>query len=543
MGFDGQEEDQEASLNQGTTDGGYSYPLFNRALLSGFVPGAVGAGEGQAAAQSGAMQPIGERIVDMTSQQQAPSEIPSSMWAQAWSESEPRNLQPGTKSDPSVPEDRESNEIPNGAYSSWFNSFSTEPIERLQGYYDDFAGDEGNERSPVNSSFAGNAVEPASGEGTSAGLSQPEAAETDEISSDAAALDAYGPSQAAVQGKPANTGTKGQAAAAPPANTKLSSKVDVDHPLEETFDINVPAHTLPEDATQEVKDVTQPAQWQKVSDTDKAALVQLLVKGDMNGATAYAKAVLAGKTPAQSASGSIASSPTYYGPNVESLVYSPAWKEGRIQPNEKQALFTLLQKGDRAGAGQYAKGLLQVLQSGNRTPPPPQDDYNKTPQQNADAKAARAATLAAEYEKNRQWLVEGRKGKFGPGSNKCNEFVFDVLTEAGLDAPRRYAGLGGPVAAKDWADASQKRLGNWEIVPGPPRPGDVIAELTDPAHPEWAHVGIVVGKDRTASASTRVYPPGTIIVNDWGFRPGDTNPKVIRRYIPQPPDPGPHVIK
>ncbi|HWZ44686.1 MAG TPA: hypothetical protein VNW97_14515 [Candidatus Saccharimonadales bacterium] len=78
MGFDDQEADQESSLNQGATDAGYSYPLFNQALHSGFVPEATGLEEGRTAAQGGGPPSIGERIVDMKAQQTAPSVIPRS---------------------------------------------------------------------------------------------------------------------------------------------------------------------------------------------------------------------------------------------------------------------------------------------------------------------------------------------------------------------------------------------------------------------------------------------------------------------------------
>ncbi|MBZ5522457.1 MAG: hypothetical protein LAP21_09480 [Acidobacteriia bacterium] len=76
MGFDGQEENQDPGFNPGQASSGYDYPLFNCALLSGFAPSTAAPGEGVAAAQDGAPQPIGERIVDLTAQQKAPSVIP-----------------------------------------------------------------------------------------------------------------------------------------------------------------------------------------------------------------------------------------------------------------------------------------------------------------------------------------------------------------------------------------------------------------------------------------------------------------------------------
>jgi hypothetical protein len=59
-----------------------------------------------------------------------------------------------------------------------------------------------------------------------------------------------------------------------------------------------------------------------------------------------------------------------------------------------------------------------------------------------------------------------------------------------------------------------------------------MAELTGGRdHLEWAHVGVVVGPGRTASANTLIYPKGMITVNDW-FRKDDLEKRVIRRYKP-----------
>ena len=120
-----------------------------------------------------------------------------------------------------------------------------------------------------------------------------------------------------------------------------------------------------------------------------------------------------------------------------------------------------------------------------------------------------------------------------PHANKCNAFVFDMLTAAGHAPPKmggtigyllgyklgissllRYAPLAG-----QWADTTIA-IPNWPVLPGGPsqaQPGDIIAEQINYADAS-GHVGIVIGPQQTASADSTASPPGKITVSNYGFR-------------------------
>jgi len=301
-------------------------------------------------------------------------------------------------------------------------------------------------------------------------------------------------------------------------------------PIGVNVDPAIVGHELPDNAGQELKDLLK--QWQTVPTPYQTKLAELMGR-DMNAANEYAKELLAGK-PSPSGPGGSQISP-YAGADVDNLVHSPAWTDGRITQDERNALTELIKTHNYEGANRYAKGLQDAVQHGERTLPPPGPT---TDPKELAARTRKAAEIARRYEWNKQWLVEAKKDNFESGKDKCNQFVFDVLREAGLEVPGiggrlGYIHLGGPPAAAQWADSSTQRVGHWQIVNGPPQPGDVIAELTGGrAHPNWAHVGVVVEPGRTASASTLVYPKGMITVNDWGFRKDDVGKVVVRRYIP-----------
>jgi hypothetical protein len=142
------------------------------------------------------------------------------------------------------------------------------------------------------------------------------------------------------------------------------------------------------------------------------------------------------------------------------------------------------------------------------------------------------------------------------GANKCNLFVHDVLTTAGLQAPlslgtraRYYLNMANkasyPASAGDWA-FPHPTITCWKPVPPfasvfgnmlPPDvsiPGDVIAEAINYSDAS-GHVGIIVGPRQTVSADSSApcissppnvfpglppnSPAGTIDISDWGFRP------------------------
>jgi uncharacterized protein RhaS with RHS repeats len=72
--------------------------------------------------------------------------------------------------------------------------------------------------------------------------------------------------------------------------------------------------------------------------------------------------------------------------------------------------------------------------------------------------------VARSYDRSRLWGYNVRKDDFGPDTNKCNKFVFDVLVEAG--APGYYTPRGAqprlPLAG-DWADRNTK-ISNWRVL-------------------------------------------------------------------------------
>jgi cell wall-associated NlpC family hydrolase len=348
-------------------------------------------------------------------------------------------------------------------------------------------------------------------------------------------------------------------------------------------DPNVPGHNMkyvvpgdPDDKRwPELKAVLAPHAWEAIPGEDKYRLSQLMTDGKFDEANQYAQAVRTGRWPAGRPVGPPDPfTPTYPGLSVDNLVHSPQWQ--KVSPQVKNSLGAQIAMGNMEAADTLAKTITESLKAAKTTPvnslsslknsemwasiskddKAKLDDLIKKGNQPAADQYAHGlaiAETAKRYEGNKQWAVEVTKDKFKSGDDKCNEFVFDVMREMGLEVPGiagwsgRLFGLGGPPAASQWADRSKKRIGNWEIVDGPAQPGDVIAEFTGGTqNPNWAHVGIVVGNGKTASADTLVYPKGMIVINDWGFRPDDLdkekkrtpgNDRIVRRYIPDTPHP------
>lgn len=90
---------------------------------------------------------------------------------------------------------------------------------------------------------------------------------------------------------------------------------------------------------------------------------------------------------------------------------------------------------------------------------------------------SRIAMIARKYNGSRAWAYARRKDTFGPNTNKCNKFVYDVTKEAG--APALVMGSDGkprPPLAGEWANPDISIPG-WRVL-GPnesPEPGDVAA--------------------------------------------------------------------
>jgi len=134
------------------------------------------------------------------------------------------------------------------------------------------------------------------------------------------------------------------------------------------------------------------------------------------------------------------------------------------------------------------------------------------------------------------WDINRPNFPYGPGSNKCNLFVADVLNEAGVPVPNINGSfLGSPIyppLAAQWADPSVDIPGWVVLDPAtPPMPGDVVAEKIN-YRDASGHVGIVVAKKDGGLATISVDShsrPETIHRTAFGFRP-DERP-VFRRYV------------
>ena len=120
------------------------------------------------------------------------------------------------------------------------------------------------------------------------------------------------------------------------------------------------------------------------------------------------------------------------------------------------------------------------------------------------------------------WIVHTTKDNFPSGTKKCNKFIYDVLEEAGVTAPKYDYGF--PVVAADWANSSftipdWKHMGygaSWER-------GDIIAErrnYTDAT----GHCGIAISNSQVIGAR------GVGITKE-GHDFGDN--VTVRRYIGQ----------
>ncbi|KAK6166763.1 hypothetical protein SNE40_023387 [Patella caerulea] len=109
----------------------------------------------------------------------------------------------------------------------------------------------------------------------------------------------------------------------------------------------------------------------------------------------------------------------------------------------------------------------------------------------------------------------------GPGTNKCNFFVADVIWEAGGAVPHRYFGISGPIGAGEWGNPNSTYLSDdecWHNV-NSPQIGDVMGD--------GVHVAIITGRRKTTSAASH-----EVVKNDWGFRREQRNTQFTYwRYI------------
>ena len=113
------------------------------------------------------------------------------------------------------------------------------------------------------------------------------------------------------------------------------------------------------------------------------------------------------------------------------------------------------------------------------------------------------AETAEKYIGSTDWARDKRKDDFGPGTWKCNKFVYNVLREAGVTAPTKGPDKHGrywPLQAADWASSSFHIPGWQHMGYGVARQrGDVIAKesLSNNA---TGHCGIAVSSSQVVAA-------------------------------------------
>ena len=141
---------------------------------------------------------------------------------------------------------------------------------------------------------------------------------------------------------------------------------------------------------------------------------------------------------------------------------------------------------------------------------------------------------ARKYVGSQAWSDAVANGDYGPNTNKCNLFVYAVLTESGATPglPNGFFHHYPPLAGQ-WADPSYA-IKHWPTLASgsDPAPGDVVAQMI-PYSDASGHVmivapgGLVVGTGDHGDG-----PHGTIelIPMPAALGPRPTGPKVFRRW-------------
>lgn len=137
------------------------------------------------------------------------------------------------------------------------------------------------------------------------------------------------------------------------------------------------------------------------------------------------------------------------------------------------------------------------------------------------------------------WAYSANKPPYGPKTDKCNLFVYDVLNEAGASVQMKTRDRGWlkglitaryvkhPPLAGQWANSSVSIPG-WMVVKTP-QVGDVAAEAIQYLN-ATGHVGIVSEVTQGGKNGKTISATATKVVeNDWGFRAGQN--VVFRRYM------------
>jgi len=134
------------------------------------------------------------------------------------------------------------------------------------------------------------------------------------------------------------------------------------------------------------------------------------------------------------------------------------------------------------------------------------------------------AKTANKYKDSTDWAYDKKKGAFGCNTWKCNQFVGDVVKEAGAPAEvnGRYPTAG------EWADKKTK-IGNWRVLGADEKPqaGDVAAYKIPGCHGCTGHSGIVVGVDSQGVHAMAAHYD--VVGPDNKFQPSNSA-VVYRRY-------------
>ncbi len=161
-----------------------------------------------------------------------------------------------------------------------------------------------------------------------------------------------------------------------------------------------------------------------------------------------------------------------------------------------------------------------------------QNQSNEGSQTNLD-KRKEIAKVATDKDGDRSYAQNEKKDDFGPGTNKCNKFVYDTTKEAG--ATEQVKGSDGkmrPALAGEIADKNVT-IKNWRVLGSneKPEPGDVVAyKIGNGGTPNaTGHSGVVVGVDAQGARTMAAHYDGAGPA-DHQFASHTSNDVTYRRY-------------
>jgi hypothetical protein len=133
---------------------------------------------------------------------------------------------------------------------------------------------------------------------------------------------------------------------------------------------------------------------------------------------------------------------------------------------------------------------------GNANPTPTESPVNQAKTDDQLALIRQKIVEAAQKQiGSGDWHFDVAKGNFGPNTDKCNLFVYDMLNDAGASPglPNGHAWWKSyPPTAANWADPSFPIPG-WRVLGSgeTPQPGDVVAQRIQWPNGATGHVMIV----------------------------------------------------